>query len=125
MKMHLGPYGIVTLHEGLDQPYLYKLAGEISENILVWLLVGLGLRVAHFRHETPHFDLIVFDYAKTMFEKGIALISIKSRENRERVRIKTRDFDALKKERLDCESLGMNVYLCLAFYHPRRISEIM
>jgi len=123
--MHLGPYGIAAVHEGLDQPYLYKLSGEICENILVWILVALGLRVYHFRHESPIFDLMVLDYAKTMFEKGIALISVKSRENRERVQIKHKDFENLKKERINYNSLGIDIYICLAFYHPRRVSEVM
>lgn len=123
--MRLGTYGIATVHEGLDQPYLYRLAGEISENIFVWILVSLGLKVVHFRPETPHFDLMVLDPARTMFEKGIALISVKSRESRGRVQIKQKAFEYLKKQKISCESLGVDVYVCIAFYHPRRVSEIV
>jgi len=124
VKMRLGTYGITTVHEGLDQPYLYRLAGEISENIFVWVLVSLGLEVIHFRPETPHFDLMVLDPAKTMFEKGVALISVKSRESRGRLQIKQKHFESLKKQKINCESLGIDVYICIAFYHPRRVSEI-
>jgi hypothetical protein len=122
--MRLGTYGIATVHEGLDQPFLYRLAGEISENIFVWILVSMGLKVFPFRSETFHFDLMVLDPTRTVFKKGIALISVKSRESRGRVQITQEHFEALKKQKISCESLEMGVYICIAFFHPRRVSEI-
>ena len=120
--MNLGTFGITPIHEGLDDPYLYKLAGKVSQDIFAWLLTAGGLRVICFEPDTPIFDLMVLDCDKRLFEKGIVLLSFKSREHLGRVQIKLEHLEALKKEKAPLESLNIDIYVCLAFYNRRNAS---